>query len=76
LNTNEPPEDPEVTFVLAVVSKIAPRLACLDHEILQLRNQLEQLEAKRVPLSSFLAQNNVILSPLRRIPSEVLGEIF
>ncbi|KAJ7146563.1 hypothetical protein C8R44DRAFT_898607 [Mycena epipterygia] len=77
LNTNEPPEDPvEVNLVQSVVSKIAPRLACLNHEISRLRDRLEQLEAERALLSSYLAQNNAILSPLRRMPSEVLGEIF
>ncbi|KAJ7123583.1 hypothetical protein C8R44DRAFT_670182, partial [Mycena epipterygia] len=37
---------------------------------------MDSLEAERASLSSHLAQNNAILSPLRRTPPEVLGEIF
>ncbi|KAJ7483431.1 hypothetical protein FB451DRAFT_1084598 [Mycena latifolia] len=40
------------------------------------RYRLKRLEEERAVLSSFRSQNNAILSPLRRIPPEVLGQIF
>ncbi|KAJ7114047.1 hypothetical protein C8R44DRAFT_984599 [Mycena epipterygia] len=76
LNTNEVPQDSDITYVKSVVSKIRLRLAHVDNEILRLRDQLKAMEEERTLLSLSLAQNSAILSPLRRMPPEVLCEIF
>ncbi|KAJ7260351.1 hypothetical protein B0H12DRAFT_1181996, partial [Mycena haematopus] len=76
LTTNEPPQDAELSLILPVARKTAARLACLEAEISRLRDQLTQLEEERAALAKYHAQNAIILSPLRRMPSEVLGEIF
>ncbi|KAJ7780105.1 hypothetical protein DFH07DRAFT_1055785 [Mycena maculata] len=68
LNTNEPPEGPEIAYVQAVISKTDMRLTCLDDEISRFQD--------RPKLASYRAQNIGIISPLRRMPPEVLGEIF
>ncbi|KAJ7663886.1 hypothetical protein DFH06DRAFT_986571 [Mycena polygramma] len=52
--------------------KRTPRLAIIDEEIAKLRETLKQLEEDRASLLSY----KVILSPLRRMPPEVLGQIF
>ncbi|KAJ7729109.1 hypothetical protein DFH07DRAFT_703551, partial [Mycena maculata] len=51
-------------------------LACLDEEISWLRARSKQLEEEHASVSRYHAQNTAILSPLRRMPPEVLGEIF
>ncbi|KAJ6580646.1 hypothetical protein B0H19DRAFT_1060388 [Mycena capillaripes] len=66
LNTNELPEDSKVAFVQSVVLNILARFAPLDEDISQLHERLRQLEEKRTS----------IISPLRRIPAEVLSGIF
>ncbi|KAF7343728.1 hypothetical protein MSAN_01953400 [Mycena sanguinolenta] len=76
LTTNEPPQEAELVILRPVAEKTAERLACLDAEICRLRSQLEQLEGERAALRKYHAQNTTILSPSRRIPAEVLGEIF
>ncbi|KAJ7498129.1 hypothetical protein B0H11DRAFT_1998796 [Mycena galericulata] len=76
MTTNEPPNGPELAYIRAVVSKTGPRLACLDDEILRLKAQLKQLEKDRAVLSEYHTQNTAIISPLRRMPPEILGEIF
>ncbi|KAJ6580643.1 hypothetical protein B0H19DRAFT_483248 [Mycena capillaripes] len=76
LNCNEPPEDSDMTLIHSVLSTTGARLALLDQDISQLRDRLKQLEEDRTSLSSFHAQNNAILSPLRKVPAEVLSEIF
>ncbi|KAJ7862993.1 hypothetical protein B0H13DRAFT_2204066 [Mycena leptocephala] len=76
LSTNEPPQDSEVPFLRSVISTAAARLTLLDEDIAKLRDRLEQLEQKRAMLSSFHTENNAILSTLRRMPPEVLSEIF
>ncbi|KAJ7124314.1 hypothetical protein C8R44DRAFT_147227 [Mycena epipterygia] len=68
LNSNEAPLDTESTMVKSVVPKARLRLAVVEHE--------QSLEEERASLSGQLAEHNTILSPLRRMPPEVLGEIF
>ncbi|KAJ7663904.1 hypothetical protein DFH06DRAFT_335963 [Mycena polygramma] len=83
LNSNEPPEESELPFIQSVVSQADARLAGLDEEIAglnketaSLQGQLKQLKEDRVSVSSYRERNHAILSPLRRLPLEVLGEIF
>ncbi|KAJ7113987.1 hypothetical protein C8R44DRAFT_740857 [Mycena epipterygia] len=76
MSSNEPPEGPELTFIRSIVSNTGARLAHLDDEIARLRDRLQELEEERDPLAIYYAQNKAILSPLRRMPPEVLGQIF
>ncbi|KAJ6530866.1 hypothetical protein DFH09DRAFT_994439, partial [Mycena vulgaris] len=76
LSTNTPPEDAELTFIRAVLSDTGARLADIEREMSRLRDRLRQLEDERSVMSIYHAQNRAILSPLRRMPPEVLGEIF
>ncbi|KAJ6463881.1 hypothetical protein C8R45DRAFT_502323 [Mycena sanguinolenta] len=76
LDTNEPPEDSELMFIRSVVAETNTRLTRLDDEISTLQEKLAELEDKRTALLSYRTRNTAILSPLRRIPPEVLAEIF
>ncbi|KAJ6580827.1 hypothetical protein B0H19DRAFT_894028, partial [Mycena capillaripes] len=75
-NSNEPPSDSYLALIQSAIPKIDARLARLDDEIAELRVTLEQLETDRVSLLNYRTRNNAILSPLRRIPTELLSEIF
>ncbi|KAJ7654609.1 hypothetical protein DFH06DRAFT_1416375 [Mycena polygramma] len=72
LNSNEPPEGSDLAFIHSVVSETEEHLKCLDDGIAKLQKTLKQLQEARLSLSRYRA----ILSPLRRLPTEVLGEIF
>ncbi|KAJ7654643.1 hypothetical protein DFH06DRAFT_518532 [Mycena polygramma] len=76
LNSNEPPLDSDVPVVQSAISQADRRLARLGNEIAQLRDRLQRLEEERDRLSSSRARICAILSPLRRMPPEVLSEIF
>ncbi|KAJ7663944.1 hypothetical protein DFH06DRAFT_1128304 [Mycena polygramma] len=76
LNSNEPPDDSESSFIRSVISRTDARVAHLDEKIAKLWAQLEHLEKDRASLSSYRARNSAILSPLRRMPPEILSEIF
>ncbi|KAF8211033.1 hypothetical protein K438DRAFT_1569716, partial [Mycena galopus ATCC 62051] len=76
LNTNEPPEDSDVILARSVISNVDTLLASLDNEISQVQEKLRQLQDERALLSSYRTRNEAILSPLRRMPSELLAEIF
>ncbi|KAF7345530.1 F-box domain-containing protein [Mycena venus] len=76
LNSNDVPLESDSVFVKVAISKIDAPLASLDGEIARLRAQLQQLEEERASLSCHRDRNCAILSPLRRMPPEVLGQIF
>ncbi|KAJ7101886.1 hypothetical protein C8R44DRAFT_641114, partial [Mycena epipterygia] len=76
LKSNEVPLDSDSTLVHSVISKAVGRLADLDNAISELRGRMKELEEERVSVSIHLAKNAAIISPLRRMPPEVLGEIF
>ncbi|KAJ7609135.1 hypothetical protein FB45DRAFT_805804 [Roridomyces roridus] len=74
--SNEPPNAAEAAFLRAVVPDTAARLACLEQEISRLKERLAVLETERAELADYQSQNAAILSPLRRMPSELIAEIF
>ncbi|KAJ7780031.1 hypothetical protein DFH07DRAFT_700093, partial [Mycena maculata] len=76
LNSNEVPLESDCNTVESMVSRIAARLVSLDDEISFHRDQLKQLEEERTIAATYRARNQAVLSPLRRTPHEVLGEIF
>ncbi|KAJ7147680.1 hypothetical protein C8R43DRAFT_889629, partial [Mycena crocata] len=79
LTNNEPPSETEVPFIRSIVETTISRLAHLDDEISRLQGRagrLKELEGVRGSLSTSHAQNTAIISPLRRMPAEVLAEIF
>ncbi|KAJ6580707.1 hypothetical protein B0H19DRAFT_1112157 [Mycena capillaripes] len=76
LNSNEPPLDSDVRVIQLVISETDIQLTRLDGEIAQQRERLQQLEEAHDSLSSYRVRNRAILSPLRKMPPEVLGEIF
>ncbi|KAJ7755200.1 hypothetical protein B0H16DRAFT_1830828 [Mycena metata] len=80
LNSNEVPLDAELDMVKSVVLKADVDLAGLDDMISKtnagLGDEMRQLVEQRASLSSYRARHQAILSPLRRAPPEILGEIF
>ncbi|KAJ6458412.1 hypothetical protein C8R47DRAFT_1328241 [Mycena vitilis] len=76
LSSNEPPDDTEAVSLRSALSNVATRLVSLDEEIAGLRHRLRELQDKQASLSRFHRQSTWILSPLRRMPAEILLEIF
>ncbi|KAJ7623552.1 hypothetical protein FB45DRAFT_837856 [Roridomyces roridus] len=74
--TNEPPNTTELDFMRPFLSKIAARLTRFDSEMTQLKEQLRRLETERAKLAEYHTQHAGIVSPLRRVPPEILAEIF
>ncbi|KAJ7758376.1 hypothetical protein B0H16DRAFT_651163 [Mycena metata] len=78
LKSNEPPLEIERPLIESVVSRLRDRLSSHDEKISRsgLRTQLKRRTEERESLATDLARNAVILSPLRRLPPEILFEIF
>ncbi|KAJ7613628.1 hypothetical protein DFH06DRAFT_144340 [Mycena polygramma] len=76
LNSNEPPLEVEHPFFASLVSNLRSRLSHHDDKLARLRTQYMQLQQERVSLSADLRKNKAVLSSLRRMPPEILSEIF
>ncbi|KAJ7769162.1 hypothetical protein DFH07DRAFT_291497 [Mycena maculata] len=76
LNSNVPPLESDLESIRSMISRTGTRLVSLDDEILGLQARLAKLEEERTSLSNLRAWNMGILSPLRRMPPEILGDIF
>ncbi|KAJ7155853.1 hypothetical protein C8R46DRAFT_1116639 [Mycena filopes] len=80
LNSNEAPLEAEAAVIEAELTTLDDRLLYLDNEIPRLRGRglgkLERLEEERASVLKHRAQSRSTLSPLRRVPPEILGYIF
>ncbi|KAF7349554.1 hypothetical protein MSAN_01745900 [Mycena sanguinolenta] len=76
LTTNDVPIDSEIPVVQELLSDGEEVLHALDAQILDLQNALAQLAQKRIKAVNHLRECRAILSPVRRIPQELVCEIF
>jgi len=73
---NEPPTEPELLEVEDSISETTSQLGRLDDSISRVRETLRALEYEREPLAEKLAYQKRITHPLRRMPDDILSEIF
>ncbi|KAJ6502739.1 hypothetical protein C8R47DRAFT_1007801 [Mycena vitilis] len=76
LTSNEIPLESEITSILSAVSDGREQLRAVDTQIADLEATLAQLRQKRVQIAEHIRQHNAIVSPVRRTPPELLGDIF
>ncbi|KAJ7603923.1 hypothetical protein FB45DRAFT_767776, partial [Roridomyces roridus] len=76
LHSNEPPNDSEIPFLRSIASEMSGRLEWLDDEVSRLWNRWVELTAERTTLAQSHENHQRVLSPVRSLPSEILGEIF
>ncbi|KAJ7144307.1 hypothetical protein C8R44DRAFT_657769, partial [Mycena epipterygia] len=76
LSTNDPPSDIEIQQLRVLVGAWDAELAELDAQISKLAVRLSELKAQRNHRYESLRCLRKVLSPLRRFPPEILGEIF
>ncbi|KAJ7155799.1 hypothetical protein C8R46DRAFT_1196529 [Mycena filopes] len=76
LCSNEVPQDSDLILINSTTSQIDARMVAIDEEIALLHRRVEQLTDERRSLIGLRSQNSAIVSLLRRIPAEILAEIF
>ena len=70
------PSAEESKLIHTTLSKIAVELSELDKEIVQMEGVLDGLRRSRDDLQLFSNRHENTLNPTRRLPAEILGEIF
>ncbi|KAJ7153658.1 hypothetical protein C8R46DRAFT_1119488 [Mycena filopes] len=76
LHTNVAPSDVDCARIRELVLEPCEKLVQLDNEIALLQSSLGRLIEKRQELKAFVDSHLSLLSPARRLPSDVLAEIF
>ncbi|KAJ7194548.1 hypothetical protein GGX14DRAFT_377982, partial [Mycena pura] len=76
LHTNDVPLDSEAVVIRSIVSDSEDRMRALDAHILHLQATLAQLSQRRDEIVEHLRVHRAILSPVRRVPMELVCTIF
>ncbi|KAJ7663684.1 hypothetical protein B0H17DRAFT_1092498 [Mycena rosella] len=76
LGTNYAPKDDEVAEIHALLVDPTRQLEHLDAEISAVRNTLDKLTEERERLGAYVAQHKALVTPVRRVPLDILQEIF
>ncbi|KAJ2930475.1 hypothetical protein H1R20_g6611, partial [Candolleomyces eurysporus] len=76
LHSSSIPSEEEKLSVEKAIQETKTTLSVLDEEIARLRSSLALLESRREGTERHLAEQQAVLSSLRHIPPEILGEIF
>ncbi|KAJ7845364.1 hypothetical protein B0H14DRAFT_3868041 [Mycena olivaceomarginata] len=76
LNTNYIPSDSEIAEILALLADPADELARVEARIEEMEIALGQLKELRASLKTPIDAHRALISPLKRIPQDVLLAIF
>jgi hypothetical protein len=75
LRTNYCPPDDEVENLKTLLIEFSLRMEFLDKEITKMQSVLDKLMTERDALQAFMQDHRALLSPIRRIPLEILPAI-
>ncbi|KAJ7905219.1 hypothetical protein B0H13DRAFT_1716751 [Mycena leptocephala] len=76
LETNDSPNDAEIPVVQDCITSGRRRVDAVNAQIDLLRAKLDQLVAERDVISEHVQQYTAVLSPIRRVPPELICEVF
>ncbi|KAJ7857884.1 hypothetical protein B0H13DRAFT_1155056 [Mycena leptocephala] len=76
LGTNYCPTDEEVLEIQSLLVQPTLRLKRLDDEIADLQKAIDKLAEERESLGTYVAAHRALISPVRRLPSDIVQEIF
>ncbi|KAK7048061.1 hypothetical protein R3P38DRAFT_3307022 [Favolaschia claudopus] len=76
LNTNYVPSDAEIPEIRSSLVGPEAELVRLEAEIELTENVLKQLKARRTSLKEPIDAHKALISPVRRLPEDILEEIF
>ncbi|KAJ6548225.1 hypothetical protein DFH09DRAFT_1170021 [Mycena vulgaris] len=76
LGTNYCPDDEEVVEIRTLLAQPSLRLERLDNEIAVMRKALDTLIAERERVDAYVSAYKALISPVRRLPFDIIQEIF
>ncbi|KAJ7647835.1 hypothetical protein FB45DRAFT_894577 [Roridomyces roridus] len=76
LRSNDPPSASQAAHCRSISTSLPAELERYDDEIRRLQAALLSAETERTAVQDYSRLCNVVMSPVRRLPSEILVEIF
>ncbi|KAJ7785657.1 hypothetical protein B0H16DRAFT_1247991, partial [Mycena metata] len=76
LGTNYCPLDEEVLEIQRLLVEPLSRLKGIDDKIAELQKTIDELTQERDSVSTYVETHKALLSPLRRLPLDIIQEIF
>ncbi|KAJ7657750.1 hypothetical protein DFH06DRAFT_1197054 [Mycena polygramma] len=76
LGTNYCPTDQELLEIQALLVEPTLRITHLDDEIADLQKAIDKLAQERDGLGAFVKAHKALISPVRRLPLDIIQEIF
>ncbi|KAJ7191792.1 hypothetical protein GGX14DRAFT_318829, partial [Mycena pura] len=76
LVTNSVPSDFQTGEIHTLILGVEAEISDLDAEIVNVQRALDRLKLRRAELADFVKSHRGVVSTIRRLPSELLVEIF
>ncbi|KAJ6594539.1 hypothetical protein B0H19DRAFT_64294 [Mycena capillaripes] len=76
LGTNYCPQDEELAQINSLLIDPCLRLKRLDDEIAVMQNAINKLNEERDALATYVEAHRALISPVRRLPLDIMEEIF
>ncbi|KAJ7366565.1 hypothetical protein DFH08DRAFT_728613 [Mycena albidolilacea] len=76
LGTNYSPRDTELAQIRRLLIEPGVRLKRLEDEIAAIQKTLDELTEERDTLSAYVEAHKALMSPIRRLPVEIIQDIF
>ncbi|TFK37605.1 hypothetical protein BDQ12DRAFT_736136 [Crucibulum laeve] len=76
LHTNYVPSDAELEEIRLLLVAPEERVASMDRKMEEMRTAMKTLERQRWELSEVIEAHRALMSPIRRLPQDILREIF
>ncbi|KAF7376788.1 hypothetical protein MSAN_00096100 [Mycena sanguinolenta] len=76
LGTNYCPTDEEILEINALLVEPTHRLKGLDDEITKLKKAIDKLAEERSRVAAYVEAHKALLSPVRRLPLDIIQELF
>ncbi|KAJ7198272.1 hypothetical protein GGX14DRAFT_325273, partial [Mycena pura] len=76
LVTNSVPSDVQINEIHSFIQSAEAEISALKDHMVQVQRTLDRLESQRAELASLVKSHRGVVSTFRRLPTDILGEIF
>ncbi|KAJ7196761.1 hypothetical protein GGX14DRAFT_326958, partial [Mycena pura] len=76
LVTNSIPSDVQINEIQCFIGSAEAKISIIDDQIAQMQRTLDRLGSRRVQLQDLVQSHRSVVSTIRRLPTDILGEIF
>ncbi|KAJ7198385.1 hypothetical protein GGX14DRAFT_323127, partial [Mycena pura] len=76
LLTNSVPSDVQLNEIHSFIGGVKAQFSILDDQVAQVQRALVRLKSQRAELADLVESHRGVVSAIRRLPGDILGEIF